>query len=48
MSKHAVQLFVKHVYRWNFKFNTMHIQARRRGGGGFEGFERNPSDPKHR
>ena len=25
MSKNAVQLFVKHVYRWNFEFNTMHI-----------------------
>ena len=27
MSKRAVQLFVKHVYRWNFEFNTMHIST---------------------
>ena len=25
MSKHAVQLFVKHVFRRNFEFNTMHM-----------------------
>ena len=25
MSKHAVQLLVKHVYRRNLEFNTMHI-----------------------
>ena len=23
MSKHAAQLFVKHVYIWNFEFNTI-------------------------